>query len=159
MLRASLRALENRTMKAIRDPRASQIADREPVAFSQSALTGHRYLLLITSRRDGRQIATPMWFAADGEDRLVMRSGAADPKLARIRRNPDVKVAACDLRGRPLGPPMCARARILRPDEERRAELALRRALGWPRALYDVFRAPLLPMAYIEVTPSDASKR
>ena len=81
-------------MKTIRDPRSIEILDDDAVAFSVKALAGHRHILLVTTRRDGRQIAAPMWFAVAGQ-RLVLRSGANDPKLTRIRRNPSVKIAAC----------------------------------------------------------------
>ena len=157
MLRAGLRNLENRLMKAVRDPRSVQILDQDTLPFDAQALAGHRYILLATTRRDGREIATPMWFAADGASRLVVRSGATDPKLQRVRRVSSVKVAACDFRGRPLGPPMRARARILEPAEEARAEQALTRAFGWRRSLYNFLREPLLPMAYIEIK-ADGSK-
>jgi PPOX class probable F420-dependent enzyme len=152
MLRAALRRLENRVMRKLRDPRSAQIFEQPTVPFDARALAGHRYILLVTTRRDGRQTSTPVWFAADGDRRLVIRSGADDPKLARVRRNPWVSVAACTFRGRPLGPAMRARARILPAEAEDDAELLLKHALGQPRALYNVLRAPLLPMAFIEVS-------
>jgi uncharacterized protein len=148
-----LREIENEVARALRHPRSRDVLDRETAPFDPSRLRGHRYVLLVTTRRDGRLVSSPMWFAADG-DRLVLRSGRSDPKLARIRRDTSVHVAPCDLRGRPLGPPMRARARILRPEEEDAAELALARVLGWQRGLYSLIRVPLLPMAYLEVTSS-----
>ena len=137
-------------MRAVRDPRSADVIDQRPVPLNPAALACHRYVLLVTRRRDGRRVATPMWFAADGEHRLVMRSGATDPKLRRIRADASVEVAACTLRGRPLGPPMEGRARILAPDEEGEAELLLARAIGRRRALYNAVRRSL-PMTYIEV--------
>jgi PPOX class probable F420-dependent enzyme len=156
MLSTSPRTAENRLMKAIRAPSSRQILDQDAIALDVKALDGHHFILLVTTHADGREIATPMWFAADGAPRLVVRSGATDPKLGRIRCAPSVKVAACDFRGRPLGPPMKARARILPHQEEERAERTLDRALGWPRRLYRLVRDPLLPMAYIEITPCDS---
>lgn len=155
MVRDALRKAENRLMKAVRDPRSVQILDQDAVPLDARALAGHRYILLVTTRRDGRQVATPMWFAADGRRRLVLRSGADDPKLIRIRRVSSVKVGACDFRGRPLGPPMSARARILEHHEEAQAERTLTGALGWRRRLYNLVREPLLSMAYIEITAGD----
>ena len=139
-------------MRAVRDPRSAAVIDQRPVPFDPTALAGHHYVLLVTSRRDGRRVATPMWFAADGGRRLVMRSGAGDPKLTRIRANDAVEVAPCTFRGRPLGPPMPGRARILSGEEEAAAEALLRRALGRPRRLYNLLRGPTLTMAYVEVS-------
>jgi PPOX class probable F420-dependent enzyme len=155
MLSDRLRAFENKVAKAVRDPRSAQIRNEQATTFNVRGLFGHRYILLVTTRRDGGLIATPMWFAAEGERRLVLRSGATDPKLKRIRHNAHVKIAACDVRGRPLGAPMEARARILRHSERDPAELLLKRTLGWQRSLYNFFRAPLLPMSYIEITSGD----
>jgi uncharacterized protein len=148
----ALRRAENRLMTAVRDPRSTEAIERAPVAFDLRRFAGHRYLLLLTRRRDGREVTTPVWFAVAGE-RLVIRSGARDPKLLRISNNPAVKVAPCGFRGRPLTAPMLGRARILSGEDERQAESALSAALGWRRRLYSHLREPFLPMVYIEVTP------
>src|SRR5258708_33277032 len=78
----SLRTIENRVMKTIRDPRSIEILDDDAVAFSVKALAGHRHILLVTTRRDGRQIAAPRWFAVAGQ-RLTLRSESHDPQLSR----------------------------------------------------------------------------
>jgi PPOX class probable F420-dependent enzyme len=139
-------------MRALRDPRAVDVLGVPASPLVAARLAGHHHVLLVTRRRDGREVATPIWFAVDGQ-RLVMRSGAADPKIARIRRDPRVRVAPCDPRGRPVGLPMAGRARVLTAEEEVAAERALREALGLQRRIYDVVRAPLLAMAYLEVVP------
>lgn len=149
----TLRRVENRIMKRVRDPSSADVLGQDPISFDARKLVGHRHVLLVTARRTDTEIATPVWFALDG-NRLVLRSGAADPKVTRIRRDSNVKVAACTPRGRPLGAPMRARARILQPAEEPQAERTLRRALGWQRRLYNHTRAPFLWMTYVEVTPA-----
>ena len=54
---------------------------------------GSTYLSLTTFRRDGRPVATPVWFAVDG-DRIVALSGATEGKVKQIRNNSRVMVAS-----------------------------------------------------------------
>lgn len=64
-----------------------------------SALAKQRYISLTTYRRDGRAVATPVWFVLDGTRSLVW-TDAASGKAKRIRANGRVAVAPCDARGR-----------------------------------------------------------
>ncbi|WP_406865488.1 PPOX class F420-dependent oxidoreductase [Streptomyces sp. HUAS MG47] len=58
-----------------------------------------RYVSLTTFRKDGTPVATPVWFAVDG-DELYVWTKADTWKVKRLRRDPRVVVAACDVRGR-----------------------------------------------------------
>lgn len=79
-------------------------------------LGGERYVSL-TSFRDGRPVATPVWVIAhDGH--LYVWTGARTGKVRRIRHNPDVTLAACTARGTVTGAPRRAHARIV-PASER----------------------------------------
>ncbi|CRK51106.1 conserved hypothetical protein [Rhodococcus sp. RD6.2] len=71
-----------------------------------------KYVLLTTFRKDGTPVSTPLWAALDG-DRLLMWTVTDSWKVKRIRRNPRVTVAACDVRGNPKGPAVEATAEIL----------------------------------------------
>ena len=96
-------------------------------------LEGHKYCRLVTFRRSGAAVATPVWFAIDG-DRLVVKTEDPSGKVKRIRATSRVEVAPCTLRGRPLGPPRGGRARILPSAEEAWAEVERPRSLrGHPR--------------------------
>jgi PPOX class probable F420-dependent enzyme len=75
-----------------------------------------RYLSITSYRRDGRAVATPVWFVQrDGS--LLVETDAASGKIKRIRRNPQVKVAICTAGGRLRGEQLPAAAEIL-PDYE-----------------------------------------
>ena len=151
-LRERLHRLENRFYVAIRDPSAGDVADAPLGPAGLDALHDHEYCLVVSYRRSGQPIATPVWFAIDG-DRLVFESDADSLKLKRIGRNPKVRVAPCSSRGRPLAPPAEATARILDDDEEPAAERALAEKYGWSRTLTSRIR-PTSPagFAYVEVT-------
>ena len=75
-----------------------------------------RYLSITSYWRDGRGVATPVWFVLrDG--RLLVETDAASGKVRRIRRNPQVRVAICTASGRLRGEQVPAVAEIL-PDSE-----------------------------------------
>jgi uncharacterized protein len=75
-------------------------------------LSAGKYILLTTYRRDGTPVATPLWFAPDGAA-LVVWTVTASWKVKRIRNNPEVSVAPCTMRGKPLGLAVAGRAEIL----------------------------------------------
>jgi len=57
------------------------------------------YVSLATFRRDGREVRTPVWVAAEGERIFVYTNGTSG-KVKRIRNNGRARLAACDARGR-----------------------------------------------------------
>lgn len=154
-MREALRALERRAYRRLRSKEALRAAQARPAPWSLDALGGRSHCLLITRRRDGRLVPTPVWFAL-ADQAIVVRSGASDAKVARIRANDKVLVCACTPRGRPLAAPMRGRARILDGDAATHAESALRSRYGWDRRLYALLRDPLLDVAYLAVEPDDA---
>ncbi|MEH1098586.1 PPOX class F420-dependent oxidoreductase [Micromonospora sp. CPCC 205561] len=82
-------------------------------------LAAEKYILLTTFRKDGRAVPTPVWAVRDG-DALAVWSAADAGKVKRIRRSGDVTVAPCDVRGRPHGEAIAARATLHGPAETRR---------------------------------------
>jgi uncharacterized protein len=71
-----------------------------------------KYVLLTTYRRDGTPVGTPVNIAVDGDSAFV-RTWDTAWKLKRIRNNPEVEVAPSTKGGKPTGPALHARARIL----------------------------------------------
>lgn len=83
-------------------------------------------VLLTSYRRDGRPVGTPVSIAVDG-DRAFARTWDTAGKFKRIRNNPEVEVAPSTALGRPTGPAIRARARVLEGDESARAARLLAR--------------------------------
>jgi hypothetical protein len=99
----------------------SEIAelDREP------------YVSLATKRRDGRMVETPVWFAAH-RGRLYVFTEAKAGKVKRLRNFPEVRVAACNIRGKVHGAWRDATGRRIEdPTTIEAAHGALRRKYGW----------------------------
>jgi uncharacterized protein len=132
----------------------SAAPDRRPFAD----LGEHKYCQLVSFRRDGAAVPTPVWFAVEG-GRLYVKTDTPSGKVRRIRNDPRVQVAPCTLRGRRLGPLSEGRGRIVAAHEEAVAEAALRRRYRLGRRLFTLFVEPLLLMrgsspVYLEIVPA-----
>jgi len=104
------------------------------------ALQGHKYLNLETFRKNGTAVRTPVWFAGEPEntppEELYVYSTADSGKAKRIRNNPRVRVAPCDMRGRLLGDWIEARAEIIIGAEaERGMRLLNKKYFPWKQLL------------------------
>jgi hypothetical protein len=139
-----------------------RLRDRSPLpadatATSFDALAGARYALVVTYRRSGEPVPTPMWFGVDG-DRVYARSLADAAKVARLRRDPRVRVAPCTSRGRPTGPFAEGVGRVLSPEESDAAERALDRHYGRPRRIYEGAGTRMgVQTVYLEITMPDVT--
>lgn len=86
-----------------------------------------KYLSLETFRKTGVGVRTPVWFAGPSPDPGNVRNHSLyiytignTGKMKRIRNNPRVRIAPCDMRGNVLGHWVEARAEILQGDEAAR---------------------------------------
>jgi uncharacterized protein len=144
----------NRIYDRTRHGRAQESVTAHAVAGDFEQLHGHKYCLLTTFRRSGEGVPTPVWFGID-DGKLYVRTGADTAKVRRIRNNGTARVAPSTLRGKPLGPPIAASARVLPREEEDRAERALTANYGIERKLYERFLGGSEESAaYIEVSPA-----
>ena len=145
--------LQNRFFDSIRSKKAEEAAKQPGTAADFAALEGHKYALLVTFKRDGTPIPTPVWFGLANE-KFYARTETRNAKVKRIRNDPHVRVGPCNERGKPKGPLTEGRARILRPEEEGPAEAALAANYGAGREIYRRMEARMdLDLSYIEVTP------
>jgi uncharacterized protein len=87
------------------------------------------YLLVTTFRKDGTPVPTPVWVGRDG-DELIVWTQATAGKVKRVRNNPVVELAECDLRGKPRGETIKGTARILDGDDTERGRRVLRKKYG-----------------------------
>jgi PPOX class probable F420-dependent enzyme len=138
-----------------------------PDAIAQFAKA--KYLNLETFRKTGAGVRTPVWFAQEPgpQSRVALaQEGMEEPqpflrpdtsanraegtvfyvytlpdsgKMKRIRNNPRVRVAPCDLRGNLRGAWVDARARICQGSEAVHGQELLRRKYGWMKIAGDFF--------------------
>ena len=145
----------NRFYDWIRHPAAGSLAGEQRTVSGFDHLQGYKYCLLVTYKRSGEPIPTPVWFGlADGK--LYVRSDANAAKVKRVRNDARSLVAPCTSRGKPVGPPAEGRARILdHQSEGDMAEAALRANYGLGRTIYERASDALgTKTVYLEVTPA-----
>jgi len=75
-----------------------------------------KYISLVSFRKNGAAIPTPVWFGEkDGKLYVMTRSDSG--KYKRMRNNPLVRIASCTVRGKVTGPEFAATARTLPPED------------------------------------------
>ena len=112
-------------------------------AMGFAAFAGHEYLNLETFKKSGDGVKTPVWFAAEpstsldsGEARLYVYTIGDSGKAKRIRNNPRVRIAPCDVRGNVQGDWVEARAEIVTGDEaEHGTQLLNKKYFPWKQIL------------------------
>ncbi len=85
-----------------------------------ASFEGHKYLNLETFRKSGEGVRTPIWFAAEPATsldspaaKLYVYTVGNTGKMKRMRNNPRVRIAPCDMRGKVLGEWVDAQAEIV----------------------------------------------
>lgn len=118
-----------------------------------AVLRQEKYLSLVTRRRDGREVATPMWFVVEGE-RIYMRTGAASAKVKRIRGNAQVTLAPCTAAGRVTGTAMRAHAVVADDSLLEPVSRAIKQKYGVMKTIIDLINRlrGLRDMAVIEIS-------
>lgn len=97
---------------------------------SVAAVGAAQYVQLITFRKDGTGVPTPVWAVPEGDALLVWTTADAW-KVRRVRRDPWVSVQACDARGRKLhGPIAYGRAEIVTGADADAVRAAIVRKYG-----------------------------
>jgi len=123
-----------------------------PTGSGFQSLEKQPYISLITYRKSGVAVATPIWFASEN-GRLYAYSQAGSGKVKRIRNNSKVQVAPCTANGRVLAPYIDAQCKVLTPDEGDRVNALLVRKYGFQKRVMDLsawlFRSK---RAFIEIS-------
>ena len=125
----------NHLLDGLRKPDAFDIAGKPGTAQDLSSLEGHKYCLLVSFRRSGEPVPTPVWFGLD-RGRAYFNTRERNAKVKRIRHDPRVRVGPCSFRGKPLGPLAEGTARVLPHADDARAEEAVQSNYGLIRRVY-----------------------
>jgi uncharacterized protein len=147
-----------RFLDRMRHKTAFASAEQAGTAPDFAGLGDHKHALLVTFRKDGTAVPTPVWFALLDDRRLVVSAEERTAKVRRIRRDPRARVVPCDPRGKPLGPGVDASARVLAAEEEcERAEAALDGRYGRKRRGYHKLMFDEAGMVHLEITAASPS--
>jgi PPOX class probable F420-dependent enzyme len=121
-------------MERSRHPKASEAVQEPPTAADLEGLRGARQALVVTFKRSGEPVPTPVNCAISEDGRAYFRSEPQTAKIKRIESNPRVLIGPCNIRGKPHGPLAEGRARILSAAESEPAYTLIRD--NWSSAMW-----------------------
>ena len=154
-LPSRLMALQYKVFDRARHRRAYQAAGQAGTARDFGGLRDARQCVVVTFKRSGEPVPTPVNFGLSDDGKLYFRSEPHTAKVRRIRSDPRVRVWPSNLRGKPLGPAVEGRARIVGESEVARAYEVL--SANWRadmRLLERGFDRIDVPAVYVEVVPA-----
>ncbi|MGI0038027.1 MAG: PPOX class F420-dependent oxidoreductase, partial [Nitrososphaera sp.] len=99
---------------------------------------GQKYLNMETYRKTGEPVRTPVWFVQENGV-LYVRTAISTGKFKRVRNNPAVRIAPCDIRGNVKGGWVSAEARVAPTEDADEAYRLLRKKYGMIYALTTAF--------------------
>ncbi len=129
------------------------------MASDVERLAAGKYVLVTTFRKNGTPVPTPVWVVRDGGEILVW-TVVNTGKIKRIRNNPAVELAECDIRGKPRGAVVKGTARILDEagsEHVRRLIKAKFGLIGWASVLGSTIRRGRKGTVGIAITLLDAA--
>jgi len=108
-------------------------------APSFEQLAAERYISLVTFRRNGNGVPTPIWVAA-ADGKLYAVTNGTSVKMKRLKADDKVRLAACDARGNVRGEWVDGHAkRVEDPALIDRATKALQQKYGWQVSVMSFF--------------------
>ena len=111
-----------------------------------------KYISLETFKKNGQGVKTPVWFVLH-ENALYAYTAADSRKVKRIRNNPRVRVAVCNVRGHVNGPWLDATASLVEGDERRAANELLDRKYFLKKIFNFLTRINRHTRAMIKIAP------
>ncbi|WP_067709341.1 PPOX class F420-dependent oxidoreductase [Nocardia yamanashiensis] len=87
------------------------------------------YVNLVTFKKDGTPVGTPLWAALD-DGKMYIWTVTDSWKVKRIRRNPQVTLQPCDVRGKTHGEIVKGTAVVLDAAGSDRARALIRKRYG-----------------------------
>jgi PPOX class probable F420-dependent enzyme len=105
-----------------------------------SSIASEKYVSLRTKKRNGDEVATPVWIAALADGSLGFTTDLTSGKAKRIRNFPEVTLQPCNSRGvpKPGSEPVTARATVLSGADAAPIEQAIKAKYGFMVTLINV---------------------
>jgi PPOX class probable F420-dependent enzyme len=149
-----LARFSDRMFDRLRDKRAFTLTDDNAIDGDFESLRGHRYAVVVTFRRDGDAVPSPVWFGVDETGKAYLKTRHDAGKVKRLRNDSRALIARSNMRGKPTEPAIRGTGRVLPKDEWAHAEETLADAYGTGRRISErVLGGPEELGGYIEITP------
>jgi PPOX class probable F420-dependent enzyme len=150
-----LSRFSNKVYDRMRSKAAFTISADDAVERDFESLRGHKYATVVTFRKSGEAMPSPVWFGLDDAGRAYAHTLHDSGKVKRIRNNGKVLIVASTTRGKPTGPVLAGTARVLPEDEWPHAEATLAAAYGTGRKVYQRMLGDAEAIGtYIEISPA-----
>lgn len=96
------------------------------------SISSEKYVSLVTLRKSGEAVASPVWIAPLRDGRAGFTTEATSGKVKRIRNNSAVTMQACNVRGKikPNAPVVSATALVVTGSAHREVHDAIRAKYG-----------------------------
>ncbi len=94
-----------------------------------SQFTGQKCISIETYRKTGNPVRTPVWFVEENGEFFV-RTDSDTGKIKRIRNNPRVRIAPCNMRGSIKGTWVDGKARTIDAETSEQIFSLLRKKYG-----------------------------
>lgn len=144
-----------RVYDRLRHRAAFGVDEAAAVAGRFDSLRDAKYTLLISFRRAGEAVPSPVWLGVDDRGRAYVHTSQDAGKVKRIRHTDRVLLTACTFRGQPKGAVLEGCARVLPEEEWSHAEATLAAAYGGGRKLYQrALGGDDAYWTYVEITPA-----
>ena len=125
-----------------------------PVDYGDFVTLRGKYALLVTYKRDGTAVPTPVWFTRDA-DKVYVWTEVNAYKVKRLRNESRALLAPCTARGIPTGNPIAADGGLLTDRREReRAAAVIRSSSGVGRRVAERLSPPVTEVHYLEFVPA-----
>ena len=103
-----------------------------------SAFAHQKYISVETYRKNGESVQTPVWFVVY-ENQLCFNTERTSGKVKRIRRNPAVRIAPCDMAGKVNGNWVSGTARFMDGPEVKEVQRLYNKKYGLVRKIISLF--------------------
>ena len=110
-----------------------------------------KYISLITYKKSGDPIATQVWFVEEDE-KLYIVTLQGRYKFKRIKTNPNVKIAAASMRGKPKGEYFDGIARVLSEAESQSILVLFKKKYRTFKLMFKEDREGDKKIFFIEIT-------
>jgi PPOX class probable F420-dependent enzyme len=149
-----LARFSDRMFDRLRDKRAFTLTADKAIDGDFESLRGHKYAVVVTFRRNGDVVPSPVWFGVDAKGHAYLKTRHDAGKVKRLRNDSRVLVAGSTIRGKPTGPVIRGTGRVLPTEEWAHAEETVAAAYGTGRKISERVLGGREDMgAYIEITP------
>lgn len=156
----TLATAQYRLLDLMRSRRAFEVARQQPSGQDFRDFQGVRQCLLVTYRRSGEPMPSPVNFGLGDDQTLYLRTDPHTGKVKRIRASSRVTVVPCGVFGKPVGEAVAGQARILTDQDEiavaaRAIKANFSLPMGWFETGLEAGAHRFgVGMLYVEITPA-----